>query len=210
MQPEGPRTHRRLSCCSRSERVAGIKLGIIKRSRGCRIGGSHGFGRRPGQGDYLSQKHPKAPVDRRWKALLFVNATPRLHIVKPAKGVQSPRSPIHCHSRLSRVLKLTPSFPSLPSDFHKRPVVDDPPAARCALLFALSNCSSTPSLSPQSAFSRSSLPLHTSKRAPISGTWSLGRSFCTSILLHQPSNPPGCDRPFSVKNILDSICLHWY
>ena len=46
-------------------------------------------------GGLLSQKHLKAPVDGRWKALLFVNATPRLHIVKPAKGVQSPRSPIH-------------------------------------------------------------------------------------------------------------------
>src|SRR5437868_2584394 len=84
-----------------------------------------------------------------------------------------PRAETHPHLSLP--------FPLI-SNVHKRPVVDDPPAARCALLFALSNCSSTPSLSPQSAFSRSSLPLHTSKRAPISGTWSLGRSFYTSIL----------------------------
>jgi hypothetical protein len=94
-----------------------------------------------------------------------------------------------------------PIFPSFPliSNVHKRPVVDDPPAARCALLFALSNCSSTPSLSPRSAFSRSSLPLHTSKRVPPFLALVPGRSFYTSILLHRPSNPPGCNRPLSTR-----------
>jgi hypothetical protein len=90
----------------------------------------------------------------------------------------------------------TPRLSILPliSNVHKRLVVDDPPAARCAFSSRLTvarrryHCH----LRAPSRRRRCCCIL---LKGPAFLTLVPGRSFYTSILLHQSGNPPGCDRP---------------
>jgi hypothetical protein len=201
------REHSIASSCSRSEGVAWINLGIMSSPEVAELGGQPWVWTASWTGGLLSQKHLKAPVAGRRRPCYSLMRRLDCTISNPLKTSNRPDPPDSYYSRLSRVLKL-PIIALLPliSNFHKRPVVDDPPAARCALLFALNNCSSTPSLSPSECLLEVVVAVAYFQKVPHFWHWPPGRSFCTSILLYQSSNRPGCDRASLSRNTLDSIC----
>ena len=85
------------------------------------------------------------------------------------------------------------------------------PASRSlCLLFALNNCSSTPSLSPQSALlSRSSLPFAYFQKVPHFWHWFLvARSAPRFYLINLTNSPQAVIVPLS-RNILGSILPTW-
>jgi hypothetical protein len=108
-------------------------------------------------------------------------------------------------------LKL-PFYALLPliSNIHKRPVVDDPPAARCAFSSRLTIARRRHHCHLRAPFSRGRrYRLHTSKRVPHFWHWSLvARSAPRFYLINLTNSPQAVIVPLS-RNILGSILPTW-